>query len=92
MPVEKSFGPAGASVRAVIELPNACFQGSNVLSGTARAVVVNTGVRTHFGTIADRLSGQRVQTSFDRGIASFIWLMIRFMVVLVGLAANCGKR
>jgi Mg2+-importing ATPase len=85
MPVEKSFGPAGASVRAVIELPNACFQGSNVLSGTARAVVVNTGVRTHFGTIADRLSGQRVQTSFDRGIASFIWLMIRFMVVLVGL-------
>ncbi len=85
MPVEKSFSPSGSAVRAVIELPNACFQGSNVLSGTARALVVNTGVRTHFGTIADRLAGQRVQTSFDRGIAAFIWLMIRFMVVLVGL-------
>jgi len=85
MPVEKTSVPSGTEIRAVIELPNACFQGSNVLSGTARALVVNTGVRTHFGSIADRLAGQRVQTSFDRGIAAFIWLMIRFMVVLVGL-------
>ena len=69
--------------RGIIELPNACFQGSNVLSGAARGVVVNTGLRTHFGSIADKLSGQRVLTSFDRGIAGFTWLMIRFMVVMV---------
>ncbi len=69
--------------RGIIELPNACFQGSNVISGTARGVVVNTGSRTYFGSISEKLAGQRVQTSFDRGIAGFTWLMIRFMVVMV---------
>ncbi len=85
MPVEKNSAPADVTGRGIIELPNACFQGSNVLSGVARGVVVNTGIRTHFGSIADKLSGQRVLTSFDRGIAAFTWLMIRFMVVLVSV-------
>jgi Mg2+-importing ATPase len=83
MPVEKITGPSDISGRGVIELQNACFQGSNVLSGTARGVVVNTGLRTHFGSISAKLSGERVQTSFDRGIAAFTWLMIRFMVIMV---------
>jgi len=85
MPVEKSAEPASMAGRGVIELPNACFQGSNVLSGSARGVVVNTGIRTHFGSISEKLSGGRVQTSFDRGIAGFTWLMIRFMVVMVSV-------
>ena len=34
---------------------------------------------------AAALSGERVQTSFDRGIAGFTWLMIRFMVVMVSI-------
>jgi len=83
MPVEKITEPSAVGGRGIIELQNACFQGSNVLSGTARGVVINTGSRTHFGSIAERLSGQRVQTSFDRGIAGFTWLMIRFMVIMV---------
>ncbi|MEI6178623.1 MAG: magnesium-translocating P-type ATPase, partial [Verrucomicrobiota bacterium] len=85
MPVEKHADPATATGRGVIELPNACFQGGNVLSGTARGVVVNTGRMTQFGSISEKLSGQRVQTSFDRGIAGFTWLMIRFMVVMVSV-------
>ena len=85
MPVEKSAEPADVAGRGLIELQNACFQGSNVLSGTARGVVVNTGSKTHFGAIAEKLAGQRVQTSFDRGIAGFTWLMIRFMVVMVSV-------
>ena len=83
MPVEKMTGPSEISGRGVIELQNACFQGTNVLSGSARGVVVNTGLRTHFGSISEKLSGERVQTSFDRGIAAFTWLMIKFMVVMV---------
>ena len=83
MPVEKITGPSDISGRGVIELQNACFQGSNVLSGTARGMVVNTGLRTHFGSISEKLSGQRVETSFDRGIAAFTWLMIKFMVTMV---------
>jgi Mg2+-importing ATPase len=85
MPVEKQAAASEIAGRGVIELQNACFQGSNVLSGTARGVVINTGSKTHFGTIAEKLSGQRVQTSFDKGIAGFTWLMIRFMVVMVSV-------
>jgi len=85
MPVEKNSDAAEIAGRGIIELPNACFQGSNVLSGSARGVVVNTGLRTQFGSISEKLSGARVQTSFDRGIAGFTWLMIRFMVVMVSV-------
>jgi Mg2+-importing ATPase len=85
LPVEKTAANSEVSGRGIIELQNACFQGSNVISGTARGVVVNTGVRTHFGAISAKLSGQRVQTSFDRGIAGFTWLMIRFMIVMVSV-------
>jgi P-type Mg2+ transporter len=83
MPVEKNAAPCDLADKGIIELTNACFQGSNVISGTARAVVVNTGNRTYFGSISEKLAGQQVVTSFDRGISSFTWLMIRFMVVLV---------
>ena len=85
MPVEKHADLTEIAGRGVIELQNACFQGSNVLSGTARGVVVNTGRMTQFGSISEKLSGERVQTSFDKGIAGFTWLMIRFMVVMVSV-------
>jgi len=83
MPVEKHSVIGDTGGRGFIELQNACFQGSTVLSGTARGLVVNTGARTHFGSISEKLAGARVQTNFDRGIASFTWLMIRFMMVMV---------
>ena len=85
MPVEKSAAAAPSESRSALDLPNTCFQGSNVLSGSARGVVVNTGARTYFGAITRRLAGRRTQTSFDRGIAGFTWLMIRLMLVMVAL-------
>jgi P-type Mg2+ transporter len=83
MPVEKSSEACDADKLSILELTNACFQGSSVSSGSAKAVVVNTGNRTFFGAIAERLNEQRDATSFDKGIRSFTWLMIRFMVVMV---------
>ncbi|NTV02089.1 MAG: magnesium-translocating P-type ATPase [Chlorobiaceae bacterium] len=83
MPVEKHAEAVSSGQLPILELPNACFQGSSVSSGSARAVVVNTGARTFFGAIAERLNEQREETSFDKGIRSFTWLMIRFMVVMV---------
>jgi Mg2+-importing ATPase len=83
MPVEKNAAQSDLADKGIIELTNACFQGSNVISGTARAVVVNTGNRTYFGSISEKLAHQTVVTSFDRGIGDFTWLMIRFMVVMV---------
>ncbi len=85
MPIEKAAGPADAAGKGALDLANACFQGSNVLSGTARGVVVNTGEKTYFGGISKTLAGRRVMTSFDRGVEQFTWLMIKFMVVMVSI-------
>jgi Mg2+-importing ATPase len=83
MAVEKTADADPAPGQAAVELSNACFLGTNVTSGTARGVVVNTGTRTLFGAISQRLTERREETSFDRGVRSFTWLMIRFMVVMV---------
>jgi len=85
MPVEKFAETPAQPSAAVIEMPNAVFQGSNVVSGSAKAIVVNTGTRTHFGSISEKLGSAPVLTSFDRGIAGFTWLMIRFMLVMVSV-------
>ncbi len=85
LPVEK-FETAGAlGDRNALEIRNLCFLGTSVESGTATAVVVETGSRTYLGAIASTLSGEPVPTSFDRGVANFTWLMIRFIVVMAPL-------
>jgi P-type Mg2+ transporter len=83
MPVEKTATSPGSPVSSVLELTNACFLGTSVTSGTARGVVVNTGIRTLFGAISEKLTARREETNFDRGVRSFTWLMVRFMVVMV---------
>jgi P-type Mg2+ transporter len=82
MPVEKTITGPSKLPQAALELTNACFLGTSVTSGTARGVVINTGTRTIFGAISERLAGKREATSFDVGVRSFTWLMIRFMVVM----------
>src|SRR5574337_75384 len=66
-----------------LDLPGICYMGTNVVSGTASAVVLATGARSYLGSLAHSMSGQRVQTSFDRGIRSVSWLLIRFMAVMM---------
>jgi Mg2+-importing ATPase len=83
MPVEKNADPNQPAGRVAFEYSNACFMGSNVLSGAARGVVVVTGGQTYFGSLAEKLGRKRELTSFDVGIKGFTWLMIRFMVVMV---------
>jgi Mg2+-importing ATPase len=83
MPVEKSDLPDTAVGETALELKNTCFQGTSVESGAATAVVVATGRRTYLGSMATTLVQQQVQTSFDKGVAGFTWLMIRFMMVMV---------
>src|SRR5471030_3503616 len=52
LPVEKKAVPASADVQNPLELPNICFLGSNVESGSATAVVIHTGAHTYFGSLA----------------------------------------
>jgi Mg2+-importing ATPase len=83
LPVEKTVAVVGAAVQNPLEMTNICFLGSNIESGTATAVVVQTGSGTYFGSLANSITGQRVLTSFDKGVNQFTWLMISFMIVMV---------
>ena len=65
-----------------LELETLCFLGTNVVSGSATAVVVETGERTCLGSLAQSVSGQRSRTSFDRGISEVSLLLVRFMLVM----------
>ena len=84
-PVEK-FGTQEASeALGLLELQNICFLGTSVERGTGVAVVVMTGLKTYLGSISSALVSQEVQTSFDKGVTQFTWLMIRFILVMAPL-------
>jgi len=84
MPVEK-HAALDQSSGSILELCTLCFMGSNVVSGTASAVVVKTGGATYFGKLAHNIAEQRTSTSFDKGVERFAMLMMRFMLVMVPL-------
>lgn len=85
IPIEKTAVLTGHQHRtgSVVELDNICFMGSTVISGTARAIVIETGNRTYLGSIAKSLTGERATTAFDIGISKVSFLLIRYMLVMV---------
>jgi Mg2+-importing ATPase len=85
MPVEKIAEPIKSKSNAPAELTNIAFMGSCVVSGTALGVVVKTGLATQFGELSRRLAVIVPESSFDKGIRKFTWLMIRFMLILVAV-------
>ena len=82
-PVEKFADIADDQYGTITECPNLAFMGSNVISGSAVGVVVATGNDTLFGGMAKNVSDKPVQTSFEKGVNSVSWLLIRFMLVMV---------
>ena len=85
MPVEKVAAGVDDTTTNPLEIGNLCFMGTNVVSGTAIALVAMTGKQTYFGSLARTVSEERELSSFDRGIHRFTWLMIRFMLVMAPL-------
>ena len=85
LPVEKLDTPETRTEIAPLEFANICFLGTSVESGAATAVILATGPQTYFGSMAQSMTGKPVQTSFDKGVQGFTWLMIRFMMVMVPL-------
>jgi len=85
LPSEKMAMVEKQDGRSPLELQNICFLGTSVESGSATAMVVATGNQTYFGSMAGSITGQQPETSFDRGINRFTWLMLRFMFVMVPL-------
>lgn len=62
---------------------NSLFMGTNVVSGTARAVVVHTGNDTELGSISQRLKVREPETEFERGVKHFGYLLLEVTMVLV---------
>lgn len=83
LPVEKSASPAPPEIADPLACGNLCFMGTNVVSGAGTAVVIFTARDTVFGHVAATIAEPRPPTSFERGINRFVWMMIRFMLVMV---------
>ena len=83
LPVEKFVLQKNTDTTNPLELENILFMGTNVVSGSATAVVVSTGNLTYFGALAQRVtSTDRTPTQFQAGVNKVAWLLIRFMFVM----------
>ncbi|WP_235837868.1 magnesium-translocating P-type ATPase [Chitinasiproducens palmae] len=76
--------PAGQSDGSLLERPNVCLMGSNVVSGYARGMVIATGAQTYFGMLAGKVLNRKpAPTAFDLGVNKVSRLLICFMLVMV---------
>jgi Mg2+-importing ATPase len=82
MPVEKAAEAVDVADQEPLELGNLCFMGSSIASGFATALVLRTGRSTCFGELAARMAQAQDETSFDKGVNRFVWLMVRFILVM----------
>ena len=70
-------------IESILDLDNICFMGTNVISGSAKGVVIKVGDSTYFGKIAKSVSPNKPKTSFQKGIENISKLLIRFMVLII---------
>jgi len=81
-PVEKSPGTVGGKA-GMAERTNCIFMGTSARTGTARALIVHTGMSTEYGEISKRLSLRPPETEFERGIRHFGYMLTQVMLLLV---------
>ena len=81
-PVEKNAGVAETGAPISKRL-NSLFMGTHVVSGTATAVIVQTGVHTEFGNVAKHVAAAQPETEFEHGIKKFGYLLMEVTLILV---------
>jgi Mg2+-importing ATPase len=88
-PVEKFCGIVPATA-TLAKRSNALFMGSHVISGTAKALIVKTGLNTEFGHISSGLLAKIPETEFEKGIRKFGYMLmeITLLLVLIIFAVN----
>ena len=72
-------------LESIADLDTICFMGTNVISGSAKGVVVKTAHSTYFGKIAHTLTQGKPKTAFQKGIENISRLLIRFMLIMIPL-------
>ena len=81
-PVEKRGGAAGPD-GALTDAENLAFLGSNVISGSGKALVIAVGNGTMLGEMAKNLNEKPPKTTFEKGVNAVSWVLIRFMLIMV---------
>ncbi len=83
LPVEKVAVSREPAHKNPLECDTLCFMGTNVVSGTALAMIIATGGNTWFGQLAGRVTQQESEpNAFQKGISRVSWVLIRFMLVM----------
>ena len=83
-PVEKfNSYRENSNENTITDLSNIGFMGTNVLSGSATAIVLKTGNNTYFGSMAKSIYTVNEKNSFEKGINSISKLLIKFMIIMI---------
>ena len=70
-------------IEFITDLDTICFMGTNVISGSAKAVVVKTADDTYFGKVSHTLTSGKPKTAFEKGIENISKLLMKFMIVII---------
>ncbi|MBA4698562.1 MAG: magnesium-translocating P-type ATPase [Ruminococcus sp.] len=81
-PIEKTSDPIRTDT-SLTDMTNLAFMGSNVVSGSAKGIAAAVGNDTLLGEMAEQISAAPPETSFEKGVNSISWVLIRFMLVMV---------
>ena len=69
----------------IADLDTICFMGTNVISGSSKAVVIKTGDDTYFGKVSHTLTSGKPKTAFQSGVESVSNMLIKFMIIMIPL-------
>lgn len=70
-------------IESITDLDNICFMGTNVISGSAKGIVIKTANDTYFGKIAKNITSGKPKTAFQKGLENVSKLLVRFMLVMI---------
>lgn len=70
-------------INSITDLDTICFMGTNVISGSAKGIVIKIADNTYFGKIAHTLTSGKPQTAFQKGVQSISKLLIKFMLIMI---------
>ena len=70
-------------IEFITDLDTICFMGTNVISGSAKAVVIKTADDTYFGKVSHTLTTGKPKTAFERGVENISKLLMKFMLVMI---------
>lgn len=70
-------------INSITDLDTICFMGTNVISGSAKGIVIKIADDTYFGKIAHTLTTGKPQTAFQKGVQGISKLLIKFMLIMI---------